>query len=254
MTVFSIASGSSGNCYFVKSKNVNLIIDAGITFKRYNETQMRVGFANEAIDGILITHEHGDHIHGAGVLNRKLKAPLFMTKGTFNRSKNRLGKLSNVYEFRSGETLDFKHIKVRSLKTLHDASEPVNYIIDDGQLTLGIMTDFGRITRRIEDEISNCDILFFESNYDTELLKNNPNYPEPLKRRISGGRGHISNKQSAEVIRDFSTDKLKAVFLSHLSENNNYAELAYETHLDTYTPQFELLIAPRYKESKVISL
>lgn len=232
MRLCSIASGSSGNCIYVGSDNAHVLVDAGISGKRIAQGLNTLELTGEDIDGILITHEHADHIQGLGVIARKYHIPIYATGGTvdaMSRMKS-LGKMPEgiFREIREDEPFRIKDLTINPFTIPHDAAQPVGYRLECGEQSVGIATDLGKYNDYIIGHLQNLDAILLEANHDIRMLQVG-RYPYYLKQRILGDRGHLSNENAGRLLCRILHDNLKAVFLGHLSKENNYEELAYET-------------------------
>ena len=232
MRMCSIASGSSGNCIYAGSESTHLLIDTGISGKRTEKGLAGLNLSMRDIDGIFITHEHADHIQGLGVLSRKYEIPIYCTEGTKRGilSDSHIGvvdeALFQVVE--PDRKYSVKDMAVTPIRISHDAAEPVAYKISHGKQKGAVVTDLGVYNDYTVEHLKDMDILFLEANHDVNMLEVGP-YPYPLKRRIMGERGHLSNENAGQLLGQLLHDDLKAVFLGHLSKENNYDKLAYET-------------------------
>jgi len=232
MRLCSIASGSSGNCIYVGDEHTHLLIDAGISKKRIEAGLDTLNVKGEEITGILITHEHVDHIQGLGVFSRKYEVPIYGTKGTIDgiRKCNNLGKMPDglLHEIRIDEDFELGDITIHPFKISHDANEPSGYRMNNGSKAVAVATDLGKYDEYIVNKLKNLNGIVLEANHDIHMLEVGP-YPYPLKRRVMGDKGHLSNELSGRLLCDILHDELKCVVLGHLSKENNYEELAYET-------------------------
>lgn len=232
MRLCSIASGSSGNCIYVGSNNTHLLVDTGISKKRIDEGLHKLDLKGEDINGILITHEHSDHIQGLGVFSRKYKVPIYATKGTIQGIKDyrSLGKMPEglFHEIHTDEMFSLGDLDVHPFSISHDANEPSGYRIEKGKKSVAVATDLGTYDEYTVENLKGLDAVLLEANHDIHMLEVGP-YPYPLKRRVMGDKGHLSNELSGRLLCDILHDDLKNVLLGHLSKENNYAELAYET-------------------------
>ena len=232
MNLCSIASGSSGNCIYVGSHNTHVMIDAGISKKRIEQGLNSIGLKASEIDGILITHEHSDHIGGLGVLARRYGIPMYGTKGTIEGIKkcSSLGKIPQelFYPIDPNTPFFVKELLIKPVKISHDAREPVAYRIEHGKKSVGVMTDLGTYDDSIIEHLKELDVLLLEANHDVNMLQVGK-YPYPLKQRILGDRGHLSNERYGRLLCEIIHTGLKHIILGHLSKENNMAELAYET-------------------------
>lgn len=232
MRMCSIASGSSGNCIYAGSETTHLLIDAGISGKRTEEGLAKLDLSMRDIDGIFITHEHIDHIQGLGVLLRKYRIPVYCTEGTKRGilSDGRIGKVdeSLIQVVAEDKKQTVKDITITPIRISHDAAQPVAYKICHGKQNGAVVTDLGVYNDYIVEHLKGVNVLFLEANHDVNMLQVGP-YPYPLKRRILGERGHLSNEMAGKLLCRILHDNLKAIVLSHLSKENNLPELAYET-------------------------
>ncbi len=233
MEVCSIASGSSGNCIYVSSGSTSLLVDVGISGKRIEEGLNSFGLKTADIDGILITHEHSDHIAGLGVISRKLGIPIYATRGTIEAVKGikALGELpgSLFNEIRAGNAFKIKDIDISPVKTSHDAAEPVAFRLSHGGGSVGILTDLGTYNDQTVENFKGVESILIEANHDVNMLLVGKRYPYALKQRILSDKGHLSNETCGKLLCRLLHDGLKRIMLGHLSMENNLAELAYET-------------------------
>lgn len=269
MRICSIASGSSGNCIYVGSDNTHVIIDAGISGKRVEEGLGRLGLSAQDLDAILITHEHSDHIAGIGVLSRKYGIPMYATGGTINgiRAQKCLGSIDeslfNTIEGQERQYSDFliNDLLIRPVEISHDAQEPVAYRIEHKDRSVGVCTDLGVYTDRVVNGFAGVDALFIEANHDVRMLQVG-SYPYYLKQRILSDKGHLSNENCGRLLCRLLHDDMKSIVLSHLSAENNLAELAYEAvrleimmDESKYEPtDFDITVANRSEPSKLIAV
>jgi phosphoribosyl 1,2-cyclic phosphodiesterase len=232
MKLCSIASGSSGNCIYVGSKNTNLLVDAGISAKRIENGLSGIDIMPDTIQGILITHEHSDHISGLGVLLRKYQIPIYTTYETANsiRQIKSLGEMpEEIFHYiKPNEAFQINDIYVEPFSTSHDAANPVGYTMQSEGHKIGFATDLGKYDDYIVAKLKDSEVLFVEANHDVNMLMVGK-YPYYLKQRILGDRGHLSNDTSADLISKLINQRIQHILLAHLSKENNYEELAYET-------------------------
>jgi len=226
----TIASGSSGNCACVGFGDRHFLVDAGLSGKRIENALHKMNV--RALGGIFITHEHRDHIAGVGVMARRFKLNIYATPQTwryfaYNQSLGALN-AEQIKVIEPGKPVDVGGVKITAFDISHDAEQPVGYTFEAGNKKAACVTDLGEITDTVRNHLSGCNILMLESNHDPEMLRNGP-YPYPLKKRISGPNGHISNAEAGYLLTEIMGDELEYVFLAHLSEDNNTPMLAYET-------------------------
>ena len=232
MRLCSIASGSSGNCIYVGSDATHLLVDVGISGKRVESGLQELELTGRDIDGILVTHEHADHIAGLGVIARKYEIPIYATAGTIDAIKRcgNLGKLEDdlFHEVKEDQKLTIKDLTVNPMHISHDAAQPVGYRVSYGNKRVAVCTDLGVYNDYTVECLKGMAALLLEANHDVNMLQVGP-YPYYLKQRILGERGHLSNENSGRLLCRILHDKLKAVLLGHLSKENNLPELAYES-------------------------
>ena len=232
MDFFSVASGSSGNCICLGSDQCHVMIDAGISGKRIEEGMNTYDYTTSDMDGVLITHEHSDHIQGLGVVARKYGLPIYATKGTADAilQSSSVGKIdpSLFHVIEAGKTFFIGNLAICPMSISHDAAAPVAYLVSDGRHRVGIVTDLGYYDADIVSHMEGLDALLLEANHDIHMLQVGA-YPYPLKQRILGERGHLSNETSGQLLGQILHDGMQHILLGHLSKENNYDELAYET-------------------------
>ncbi|MEG1458036.1 MAG: MBL fold metallo-hydrolase [Acetivibrio sp.] len=232
MNFCSIASGSSGNCIYVGNKDTGILVDAGISKKRITEGLSSMDVNPEKLDAIVVTHEHSDHICGLGVFTRKYKVPIYGTKETIESIRNikSMGALDETLFHEIKEDCSFlvNDIVVHPFSIPHDAANPVSYTFSSNGEKIGVATDLGTYNASIISNLEECQILLLEANHDINMLQVG-SYPYSLKRRILSDTGHLSNDNSGKLLSKIFSDRLKYIFLGHLSKENNYPELAYET-------------------------
>ncbi|MCL2702597.1 MAG: MBL fold metallo-hydrolase [Defluviitaleaceae bacterium] len=226
-----LASGSSGNCVYLATPSANILIDAGLSGIRIERALESIGVHSSMLDAIFITHEHSDHISGAGIMARRFGVNLYATQGTWE-STDRAGTLGKLrkeqkHAINPGVDFTFRDITVRPFSISHDASNPVGYSFCHAAAKVTVATDLGHICPGVYGNIADSDILLIESNHDVEMLKNG-SYPFHLKKRILGDKGHLSNVTCGQALTELA-DRLKHIYLGHLSEENNEPLLAFET-------------------------
>lgn len=231
MRLCSIASGSSGNCTYVGSEATHLLVDVGISGKRTEAGLQELQLSGADIDGILVTHEHSDHISGLGVFCRKYEIPIYATKGTIQAILHNCGKnapdASLFREIQADKKIIIKDLTVSPMRISHDAAEPVAYRIGYEGKRVAVCTDLGVYNDYTVECLKGLDAILLEANHDVNMLQVGP-YPYYLKQRILGDRGHLSNENSGRLLNRVLHDGLKAILLGHLSKENNLPQLAYE--------------------------
>lgn len=226
----SLFSGSSGNCIYAGSERTNILIDAGMSGKRITASLNEIGISAEEIDAILVTHEHSDHIHGVGVMSRMFNIPVYANNNTWRAMQNEIGSIKeeNIRVIKNDDVFSIEDMDIKAYSTPHDAADPVGYCLWCNGRKISIATDIGHASDNVLNNIKESDLILLESNHDVEMLKAGP-YPYILKRRILSNTGHLSNDDAGKAIVKLLSDKYMTVLLGHLSEHNNYPELAYAT-------------------------
>lgn len=232
MRLCSIASGSSGNCIYVGSDHTHLLVDTGISKKKIDAGLKELDIKGDELKGILITHEHSDHIQGLGVFSRKYEIPIYATPGTIAgiQSYGPLGKMPEglLNPIQVDESFTLGDITIDPFRISHDANEPSGYRMNCGDKSIAVATDLGIYDEYTVEKLQNLDAVLLEANHDIHMLEVG-SYPYYLKRRVMGDKGHLSNELSGRLLCDILHDNLKHIVLGHLSKENNYAKLAYET-------------------------
>ncbi len=231
MRLCSIASGSSGNCIYVGSETTHFLVDVGISGKRIEAGLKELDLCGKDLDGILITHEHTDHIAGLGVISRKFGVPIYASRGTIAAMKETAG-LGNIdpdlfIEIEADRKKTVKDLTIHPMKISHDAADPVAYRINYGNQKVAVCTDLGVYNDYTVECLRGLDAILIEANHDVNMLQVGP-YPYYLKQRILGNRGHLSNENSGRLLSRILHDNMKGISLGHLSKENNMPELAYE--------------------------
>ena len=229
----AIQSGSSGNSILVRDDETCILVDAGISCKRITEELRRLGIDPRSLQGIFITHEHIDHVAGLTLTASKYGIPVFTSSGTFERIEHSQrdpdGVLQPLFHpVRAGEDYAVGTLAVRPIRTFHDAQEPLAYRFASGGTSFAVFTDSGSFTDETVEMLSGLTAALLESNHDIRMLEAGP-YPYELKRRILSDLGHLSNDACADLVRRIYSPSLKTLVLGHLSENNNYPDIARVT-------------------------
>ena len=225
MRLAALGSGSRGNGLLVEHGQTCLLVDCGFSLRATRDRLRELGRSIEELSGILVTHEHSDHIRGVQALSQRYQIPVYMTHGTARHrgvsevQGRRL--ISGQQRFTLGE------IEVQAVTVPHDAREPCQYVFEAAGCKLGILTDLGHVTPQIEQHYSDCDGLFVEANHDEDMLAQGP-YPPSLKRRVGGNWGHLSNAQARGLLQNLSLGRLQHLVVGHISEKNNAPDLVAE--------------------------
>ncbi len=223
----SLASGSQGNCLVAEVGGTRLLVDCGLNLRDTERRLAKLNLMPSEIDGILLTHEHGDHACGAFDFAAAHGTTAYLTHGTLAalRAEGRLIEGARVSIISSKDVFSVNGMEVRPFTVPHDAREPVQFVLSDGAARLGVLTDIGSPTAHVEQTLSGCDALVLECNYDVEMLWGGA-YPKWLKERIAGPFGHLDNRQSEQLLGALDCSRLKHVIGAHLSQQNNRPELA----------------------------
>ncbi|MFZ7132886.1 MAG: MBL fold metallo-hydrolase [Eubacteriales bacterium] len=262
MKFCSLYSGSSGNCLYIEDEDTKIIIDAGLSGKKIESALKSIDISPLDIDALLVSHDHIDHTKGLGVLSRRYNIPIYANGGTWQAVRSSLGKLveENIQVFNTHKIVNIGNLNIKPFPVVHDACEPVGFNIYNHNKKVSIITDTGMITEEILLHIKNSDLVLIESNHDIELLKVG-RYPYYLKKRILSNYGHLSNEDAAKTILQLVKQGLRKVVLAHLSEENNFPELAYETTTSLLRENGIIIdkdvyveVASRFKPSNVYNL
>ena len=235
MIVCPLVSGSSGNATLVVGGGVSLLVDCGATGATIERALNSLGYNPRELTAVLVTHAHDDHVKGLGVISRRYNLPIYASVGAWEEimKRDKIGTISakNVRVFQSikvNEPLCFGDLAARFFSTPHDAYDSVGYVFSDGKASFGLATDFGHVTPGIRSALHGCQVVLLESNYDEDMLWKGP-YPYPLKTRIAGCYGHMSNPDAGDFAIELAQKGAQHIFLGHLSVHNNTQELAYHT-------------------------
>ena len=265
MDFCTIASGSSGNCIYAGTDSTAVLVDVGMSGKKIEEGLRMIDRSPTELAGILITHEHIDHIAGLGVMARRYHLPLYMTRGTaaYIAGCVQMGKIDPdlIHIVRKDECFSVGDLMIHPFSISHDAAEPVGYRVYYGKKKACVCTDLGCYTDYTVECLKNSDVVLLESNHDVNMLQVG-RYPYQLKRRILGDRGHLSNASSGQLLSRILNDHMKGIFLGHLSQENNLPELAFETVRveiissdSDYSPEeLPIYVADRKRPSALIEI
>lgn len=265
MRMCSIASGSSGNCIYVGSDTTHLLVDVGISGKRVEQGLNTLELTGRDVDGILITHEHADHVAGLGVIARKYGIPIYGTKGTIEEIKKmkQVGQIDeDLFQvIKEDEKFILKDLTINPMKISHDAAQPVAYRVAYGSRRVAVCTDLGVYNDYTVESLRGMDALLIEANHDVNMLQVGP-YPYYLKQRILGDRGHLSNENSGRLLCRILHDGLQSIVLGHLSKENNHPDLAYEAvrmeinmgDNPYHAGDFRMMVAKRDEVSPVVEI
>jgi phosphoribosyl 1,2-cyclic phosphodiesterase len=229
-----LASGSGGNACYVETAQTRILIDAGLSCRELMRRLETVKADPKALDALVITHEHVDHMRGAGPLARLLDIPVYINRSTFGKSLRTLGNLSKPMTIHTGQTITIRDLSIETFTKCHDTADPMGLVLSSDGARLGLITDLGRSTRVVEDRLRGCHALIIEFNHDQKMLENGP-YPWEVKRRIKGSEGHLSNQQAGELLEAVAHKDLDLVILAHISKVNNDELRAYREARDALT-------------------
>lgn len=254
---FSIASGSSGNCSLYIAGNTRILIDLGVSVRRLTAALRRLGLTIDMLDAVLLTHEHIDHIKGLATFVKRHDVPVYATRGTAEvlLSKNPDAK-KLLRPYWGGEAFTVGTVDVQSFLTPHDAAESVGYILRTHNHTFGFATDLGFLPAAVKKLLLGCDTVVLESNHDLDMLRTGP-YPWPLKQRVGGSHGHLSNPDCAACAVELAESGTSTIILAHLSEHNNTPVTALrETRmaLDAAGAVCDVYVAPKEEMEHPIQL
>lgn len=241
----SLYSGSSGNSSLVETKNTKILVDAGVSSKKIETALTNLNIDPSTINGILITHEHSDHVQGLGTFSKKYNLPVYVNQKTLDAMPNQKEKISekNIKKFTIEEKFEIGDIQIKPFSIPHDAANPCGFSIFNDNKKISIATDIGHMTNGILKNLEDSIFVLLESNYDPEILKFS-RYPYQLKSRIAGPTGHLSNESAGKTISHLINSGLQQAMLGHLSKESNFPELAYKTVIDE-------IISSNYNENSI---
>lgn len=246
--ITSLNSGSNGNCYYAGNENEAVLIDAGISCREIERRMKKLNLKVTKIKAVFVSHEHSDHIKGIETLSKKYQIPVYITEATLLNAGLKLEK-HLIMPFCAYQLITIGSITITPFPKIHDASDPNSFIVDCNKIKVGIFTDIGSSCEHVIKHFQQCNAAFLEANYDEKML-NDGNYPNHLKKRISGGLGHLSNTRALDLFIRYKPSFMSHLFLSHLSKNNNDPELV-KNLFNTHADGVEIIIASRYEETPV---
>lgn len=225
LSLAMLASGSKGNAIYVSNGETSVLIDAGLSGSELQRRMVSRNLTAERLDAIIVSHEHSDHVAGVGVLARRFGIPVYINQRTLAAAKDRIGPVKSVVHFECGSPFQIKSLTCHPFSISHDAEDPAGFTIQHNGSKIGIATDLGIVTKVVREHLKQCRAVVLEANHDPEMLIKGP-YSWPLKQRIKGRTGHLSNEESRDLISEIRHDHLSHVILAHMSEENNTAEKA----------------------------
>lgn len=251
LEICAIASGSNGNCYYIGNEQDAVLVDAGISAKQILLRMYQRGLNFRKIRGVIISHEHSDHVQGVRVLSKKLGIPAYFTDSTFRAVWHT--SQPHVYSrFIPGNSFNIHSFTIHAFLKNHDASEPCSFRVEHNGISVGVFTDIGSPCENVIAHLSKCHAVFLETNYDEEMLRNG-SYPFYLKKRVGSDVGHLSNKQAYELLAQHAGSQLQNVFLSHLSAENNRPEIALN-EISPLSSKFEIRLTSRHNAGEVVRI
>lgn len=245
--ITSLNSGSNGNCYYVGNGNEAILVDVGISCKEVETRMAALGLATNRVKAIFISHEHTDHIRGVELFSKKHQVPVYVTDLTRRRGRIKLER--NLSRTFSNEPVTVGAITIKPFQKFHDAADPYSFLVSCEGINIGVFTDLGKPCANLVHHFRQCHAAFLESNYDEAMLANG-RYPNHLKKRITGGLGHLSNTEALALFREHRPEWLSHLFLSHISQNNNCPKLVKQM-FDAHAEGVEMVIASRHAASEV---
>lgn len=250
--IASLNSGSNGNCYYVGNNTEAVLIDAGISRRETEKRMQKLGLSMHTVKAVFISHEHDDHINGLESLVKKYQIPVYITPATLQNSRLTIP-ANLVRHFTSNEHIRIGGLITKAFTKKHDACDPHSFMVyNEENICIGIFTDIGKACEQVVDHFKQCNAVFLESNYDEAMLASG-NYPLFLKRRISGGNGHLSNNAALDLFCRHRSDKLSHLILSHLSKNNNHPGVV-ERIFTQHAGNTKIIVASRYAETAVFHI
>ena len=221
-----LGSGSAGNCAYVETDETRILVDAGFSLRQIRQRLAGIGRAPENLTGILVTHEHSDHIQGLVALGGKLRIPIYCNRPTREGIEFQLHTRLECRLFATGATFEIGDVLVETFSIPHDAQDPVGYLLRANGVNIGFLTDLGHVTQLVLNRIRPANVLLLEANHDVKMLQDCPRRPWSLKQRILGRHGHLSNDAAADTAEQIMSAELRRLYLGHLSRECNRPELA----------------------------
>jgi phosphoribosyl 1,2-cyclic phosphodiesterase len=223
-----LGSGSAGNCAYLETDETRVLIDAGFSLRQIRKRLETIGRTPENLTGVLITHEHSDHVQGLAALGTKLRTPVYCNRPTAEAIQYRIPDRLNFRLFSTGASFDLGDITVDTFTVPHDAQDPVGFLLRTAGGNVAFLTDLGHATKLVLERVRKANILVLEANHDIKMLQDCPHRPWSLKQRILGRHGHLSNEAAAEAAQEVMSAALRHLYLGHLSRECNRPELAQE--------------------------
>lgn len=246
--VASLNSGSNGNCYYIGTQDEAVLIDGGISCRETEKRMKRLGLSIKKVKAVIVSHEHGDHIHGVTTLSNKYALPVYITPKTYENGKLKLTE-ERTFSFHARDPFRIGSLTITAFPKFHDASDAHSFMVSSNSVNVGVFTDIGIACENVIHHFKQCHAAFLEANYDEAMLEKG-GYPQALKNRIRGGKGHLSNKQAVQLFTKHRPSFMSHLFLAHLSRNNNSPQIVKDLFFPVAN-QTEIIIATREKETKL---
>lgn len=246
--ISSLNSGSNGNCYYVGNNNNAILVDAGISCREVEKRMKRLELDIHKVKAIFVSHEHTDHTRGICGLVKKYRLPIYISDITISNCDFAIEK-DLVKNFKAFERITIGELNILAFPKMHDAVDPFSFIVTYNNVKVGVFTDIGTACKNLVHHFSECHAAFLEANYDCKMLEEG-NYPYYLKKRITGGFGHLSNHQALELFTMYKSPFLTHLILSHLSKNNNCPKLVDEL-FSGQAGAIKVIVASRFNETPV---
>ena len=251
LQIASLNSGSNANCYYIGNNNDAVLIDAGLSSRETEKRMKRLGLDMGKVKAIFISHEHDDHIAGLPVLSKKFQVPVYITNNTLRNCRLQITQ-ELVYSFMHSSPVSIGQLSVTPFMKSHDADDPHSFIVSQNNVHVGVITDIGYACKQVIKHFKLCDAVFLESNYCEQMLING-SYPQSLKKRISGRKGHLSNDQALELFLKHKPENLQLLILSHLSQNNNHPDIVSRL-FSQHAKDVKVVIASRFRETGLFNI
>ncbi len=248
--IASLNSGSNGNCYYVGNAQEAVLIDVGLSCKELERRMKQIDLKMAMVKAIFISHEHTDHISGAAAVAKKYQLPIYVTRKTRRRWISGADYL--LVDFEADVPINVGELTVVPFAKEHDAIDPHSFVVIHQATTVGVFTDIGTVCKNVIHYFKKCNAIFLEANYDEQMLEHG-RYPAYLKKRITGGQGHLSNREAVELFQNHRPQFMTHVLLSHLSQENNTPELAQQA-FDVHAVSKLIKVASRYEPSAVYQI
>ncbi|NEU08313.1 MBL fold metallo-hydrolase [Flavihumibacter sp. R14] len=248
LSIASLNSGSNGNCYYIGNATDAILVDAGISCRETEKRMQRLGLSMQLVKAIFISHEHSDHIKGLCTLAKKYNLPVYISPGTLLNCPFNLDPVL-IRNLNVNVPVIIGSLTVQAFNKIHDAFDPHSFMITCNDIKIGVFTDLGEVCESLKFYFSQCHAAFLEANYDDAMLDQG-RYPYFLKKRIRGGKGHLSNAKALELFRSLKPAYMSHLLLSHLSKDNNCPDLVHEL-FSRHAEGVEIVVASRYNETEV---